>query len=76
MGDGAQVNVLSLQDWADDAVHLARDAVRVGRDLHQRQVGGAAADVANQHPPGIAQGIGQVGAVAQQPVVQRGLGFF
>jgi len=32
VGDGAQVNVLSLQDWDDDAVHLGRDAIRVGRD--------------------------------------------
>ncbi|WGX99424.1 Fe-S cluster assembly protein SufD [Nocardioides sp. L-11A] len=32
VGDGAKVNVLSLQDWADDAVHLGRDSIRVGRD--------------------------------------------
>ncbi|MFC5178592.1 Fe-S cluster assembly protein SufD [Nocardioides taihuensis] len=32
VGDGAAVNVLSLQDWDDDAVHLGRDAIRVGRD--------------------------------------------
>ena len=32
VGDGARVNVVSLQDWADDAVHLGRDAIRVGRD--------------------------------------------
>lgn len=32
VGDGAQVDVVSLQDWADDAVHLGRDAIRVGRD--------------------------------------------
>lgn len=32
VGDGAQVNVLTLQDWDDDAVHLGRDAIRVGRD--------------------------------------------
>ncbi|MBZ5739975.1 Fe-S cluster assembly protein SufD [Nocardioides mangrovi] len=32
VGDGAQVNILSLQDWEDDAVHLGRDAIRVGRD--------------------------------------------
>lgn len=32
VGDGAQVNVLSLQDWDDDAVHLGRDSIRVGRD--------------------------------------------
>ena len=32
VGDGASANVLSLQDWDDDAVHLGRDAIRVGRD--------------------------------------------
>jgi Fe-S cluster assembly protein SufD len=32
VGDGADVNVLSLQDWDDDAVHLGRDAILVGRD--------------------------------------------
>jgi Fe-S cluster assembly protein SufD len=32
VGDGARVNVLTLQDWADDAVHLGRDSIRVGRD--------------------------------------------
>ncbi|WP_459972389.1 Fe-S cluster assembly protein SufD [Nocardioides pyridinolyticus] len=32
VGDGAAANVLSLQDWEDDAVHLGRDAIRVGRD--------------------------------------------
>ncbi len=36
VGDGAQVNVLSLQDWDDDAVHLGRDAIRVGRDASVR----------------------------------------
>lgn len=32
VGDGADLNVLTLQDWDDDAVHLGRDAIRVGRD--------------------------------------------
>ncbi len=32
IGDGARANILSLQDWDDDAVHLGRDAIRVGRD--------------------------------------------
>jgi len=32
VGDGAQVDVVSVQDWDDDAVHLGRDAIRVGRD--------------------------------------------
>jgi Fe-S cluster assembly protein SufD len=36
VGDGAHVNVLSLQDWDDDAVHLGRDAIRVGRDASVR----------------------------------------
>ncbi|MEN8707303.1 MAG: Fe-S cluster assembly protein SufD [Nocardioides marinisabuli] len=36
VGDGAQVNVLTLQDWDDDAVHLGRDAIRVGRDASVR----------------------------------------
>ena len=36
VGDGAQVNVLTLQDWDDDAVHLGRDAIRVGRDAFVR----------------------------------------
>jgi len=31
-GDGAQVSVTSLQEWADDAVHLAHHHVQVGRD--------------------------------------------
>ncbi|QLQ10674.1 MAG: Fe-S cluster assembly protein SufD [Nocardioidaceae bacterium] len=31
VGDGAQVRILTLQDWNDDAVHLGRDAIRVGR---------------------------------------------
>jgi Fe-S cluster assembly protein SufD len=35
-GDGAQVNVLTLQDWDDDAVHLGRDAIQVGRDASVR----------------------------------------
>ena len=36
VGDGAQVNVVSLQDWDDDAVHLGRDAILVGRDATVR----------------------------------------
>jgi Fe-S cluster assembly protein SufD len=33
-GDASNVNVLSLQDWDDDAVHLGRDAIQVGRDAN------------------------------------------
>ncbi|MFA6298688.1 MAG: Fe-S cluster assembly protein SufD [Nocardioides sp.] len=36
VGDSANANVLSLQDWDDDAVHLGRDAIRVGRDASVR----------------------------------------
>lgn len=36
VGDGADLNVLTLQDWDDDAVHLGRDAIRVGRDARVR----------------------------------------
>jgi Fe-S cluster assembly protein SufD len=32
VGDGAQLSVVSLQDWADDAVHLSHHALLVGRD--------------------------------------------
>jgi Fe-S cluster assembly protein SufD len=32
VGDGADVTVVSLQDWADDAVHLTHTQARVGRD--------------------------------------------
>jgi Fe-S cluster assembly protein SufD len=34
--DGAQLTVVSLQDWADDAVHLSHHHVRVGRDAAVR----------------------------------------
>jgi Fe-S cluster assembly protein SufD len=32
VGDGADVTIVSIQDWADDAVHLAHHQARVGRD--------------------------------------------
>ncbi|ASR36840.1 Fe-S cluster assembly protein SufD [Prauserella marina] len=32
MGDGAQLTVLSVQDWADDAVHVSEQHLRLGRD--------------------------------------------
>ena len=32
VGDGAHVTVVSIQDWADDAVHLTTTEARVGRD--------------------------------------------
>jgi Fe-S cluster assembly protein SufD len=36
VGDGAQVSAVTIQDWDDDAVHLGRDAIRVGRDASVR----------------------------------------
>ncbi|MFC6285142.1 Fe-S cluster assembly protein SufD [Nocardioides sp. GCM10027113] len=38
VGDGAQVNVISLQDWADDAVHLTHHEASVGRDATYKHV--------------------------------------
>ncbi|HUY46161.1 MAG TPA: Fe-S cluster assembly protein SufD [Streptosporangiaceae bacterium] len=32
VGDGASLTVVSLQDWADDAVHLGHQHAQVGRD--------------------------------------------
>jgi Fe-S cluster assembly protein SufD len=32
VGDGAQLTVVSLQDWADDAVHLSHHHLALGRD--------------------------------------------
>jgi len=32
LGDGAQLTFVSLQDWADDAVHLVHQYARLGRD--------------------------------------------
>jgi len=32
IGDGAYLTVVSLQDWADDAVHLSHHHARLGRD--------------------------------------------
>ncbi|GAA1479354.1 Fe-S cluster assembly protein SufD [Nocardioides aestuarii] len=30
--DGAELTMVTIQDWDDDAVHLGRDSIRVGRD--------------------------------------------
>jgi Fe-S cluster assembly protein SufD len=38
VGDGAQASVISLQDWADDAVHLTHHETRVGRDATYKHV--------------------------------------
>ncbi|HLX50588.1 MAG TPA: Fe-S cluster assembly protein SufD [Streptosporangiaceae bacterium] len=36
VGDGASLVVVSLQDWADDAVHVSHHYVRLGRDASIR----------------------------------------
>jgi Fe-S cluster assembly protein SufD len=36
--DGANLTVVALQDWADDAVHLSHHHVRVGRDATVKHV--------------------------------------
>jgi Fe-S cluster assembly protein SufD len=38
VGDGAEVSVVSLQDWADDAVHLTHQQASVGRDATYKHV--------------------------------------
>jgi len=36
--DGAEANVTTIQNWADDAVHLAQHAARIGRDASLKHV--------------------------------------
>jgi Fe-S cluster assembly protein SufD len=38
VGDSAQLTVVSLQDWDDDAVHLSHHVARLGRDARIRSV--------------------------------------
>ena len=38
VGDGAQLTVVSIQDWADDAVHAGQHEARVGRDASYKHV--------------------------------------
>ncbi|MGI8612586.1 MAG: Fe-S cluster assembly protein SufD [Nocardioidaceae bacterium] len=38
VGEGADVTVVSIQAWADDAVHLGQHDASVGRDAHYRHV--------------------------------------
>ena len=38
VGPGAHLNLVSLQDWADDAVHSGHTGLRVGRDARVRTV--------------------------------------
>jgi Fe-S cluster assembly protein SufD len=38
VGEGANLNFVGLQDWADDAVHAGHVGLRIGRDAHVRTV--------------------------------------
>jgi len=38
LGEGAQLTVVSVQEWADDAVHLATHFTRVGRDAKIKHI--------------------------------------
>jgi Fe-S cluster assembly protein SufD len=38
VGDGAQLTYVTIQDWADDAVHHSTQAARVGRDATLKHV--------------------------------------
>ncbi|WP_079046236.1 Fe-S cluster assembly protein SufD [Carbonactinospora thermoautotrophica] len=38
VGPGARLTVVTLQEWADDAVHLSHHQVRVGRDARFKSV--------------------------------------
>jgi Fe-S cluster assembly protein SufD len=38
VGDGAKLTVVSLQDWADDAVHASHHHARLGRDASIRHI--------------------------------------
>lgn len=38
VGDGAELSFVTVQDWADDAIHGGQRSVLVGRDAHVRMV--------------------------------------
>jgi len=38
VGDGADLTVVSVQEWDDDAIHLAQHDALVGRDAHLKHV--------------------------------------
>jgi Fe-S cluster assembly protein SufD len=38
VGDGAQLTVVIVNDWADDAVHVSQHSVRVGRDARFKSI--------------------------------------
>jgi Fe-S cluster assembly protein SufD len=38
VGDSASLTVVSLNDWADDAVHLSQQSIKVGRDARFKSI--------------------------------------
>ena len=38
VGDGASLTVVSVQDWADDAVHVSQQHLQVGRDARFKSI--------------------------------------
>lgn len=78
-GDGADVTVVSLQEWEDDAVHLAQHDIVVGRDATVRHInvtlGGRIVRVATNAtyagPGGSFEGLGVYFADAGQHLEHR-----
>jgi Fe-S cluster assembly protein SufD len=79
VGDGAALTVVSLQDWADDAVHASHHHMRLGRDASVRHIavslgGGVvrlAPSVAYGGPGGDAELLGMYFADAGQHLEHR-----
>jgi Fe-S cluster assembly protein SufD len=79
VGAGAEVTVVSIQDWADDAVHLAHHQALVGRDATYRHAaisfGGDVvrmdANVSYDGPGGSAELLGLYFADAGQHIEHR-----
>ncbi len=79
VGDGAQVTVVSIQDWADDAVHLTHTQALVGRDASYKHAaisfGGDVvrmdANVSYAGPGGSAELLGLYFADAGQHIEHR-----
>jgi Fe-S cluster assembly protein SufD len=79
VGDGADVSVVSLQDWADDTVHLTHHEASVGRDAAYKHVaisfGGNVvrmdANVSYRGPGGAAELLGLYFADAGQHLEHR-----
>lgn len=38
VGDGARLTVVSVQEWADDSIHLSTHFAKLGKDAHLRHV--------------------------------------